>query len=80
MQSAFYGCSYLQMSATDIPDLSKVTDMSTMFYGASSFTSDLSERAIGNVTTMSNMLVNTALSTYTYNEILSNRSKKNIEN
>ncbi|MCF8276603.1 MAG: BspA family leucine-rich repeat surface protein [Flavobacteriales bacterium] len=32
-QSAFYGCANLQISATDVPDLSAVTDMSQMFRG-----------------------------------------------
>ncbi|MEQ1747189.1 MAG: BspA family leucine-rich repeat surface protein, partial [Saprospiraceae bacterium] len=33
MGAAFYGCSNLNISATDVPNLSGVTDMSTMFRG-----------------------------------------------
>ncbi|WKZ60279.1 MAG: BspA family leucine-rich repeat surface protein [Cyclobacteriaceae bacterium] len=31
MQNAFYGCANLQVTATDVPDLSSVTDLSQMF-------------------------------------------------
>ncbi len=33
MQDAFYGCTNLQVTATDVPDLSGVTNMSEMFSG-----------------------------------------------
>ena len=79
MQSAFYGCEHLGISAIDTPDLSQVTDMSNMFHGASSFDSNLSEWDISSVMTMSNMLSNTALSTYHYNEILSHRSNQIVK-
>jgi surface protein len=36
MDSAFYYCQNLNISATDIPDLSGVTSMSSMFYGCDS--------------------------------------------
>jgi surface protein len=32
MKGAFYGCTNLNISATDVPDMSAVTDMSKMFY------------------------------------------------
>ncbi|ACT91771.1 BspA family leucine-rich repeat surface protein [Dyadobacter fermentans] len=35
MNQAFYGCANLQISATDLPDLSGVTDMYRMFRGCS---------------------------------------------
>jgi surface protein len=38
MQDAFYGCSNLNISATDVPDLSLVTNCSRMFYVCSSLT------------------------------------------
>ena len=34
MESAFFGCSNLSIWASDAPDLSMVSDMSNMFYGA----------------------------------------------
>ncbi len=36
MLGAFYGCSHLDVTATDIPDLSNVTSMRQMFHGATS--------------------------------------------
>jgi surface protein len=42
MLSAFRGCNNLILTATDVPDLSGVTDMREMFNVASSFNGDLS--------------------------------------
>src|SRR5690606_11904656 len=39
MQNAFRGCTNLQITATDVPDLSGVTDMSSMFESCSSLNS-----------------------------------------
>lgn len=36
MESAFFGCSNMDVTATDVPDLSSVTSMSRMFHNASS--------------------------------------------
>ncbi len=36
MDSAFYGCSNLNVTASDAPDLSSVTELSSMFWGATS--------------------------------------------
>ena len=55
MKGAFYGCSNLVCNAHDVPDLSNVTDMSYMFYGARSFTSDLSSWDVSSVINMSSM-------------------------
>jgi surface protein len=53
MAGAFYGCKNLEYNATDTPDLAEVTDMSSMFRGASSFNGDLSGWNVENVTDMS---------------------------
>ena len=53
---------------------SKVITMDGMFNGAVSFNQNISNWTIGNVTTMASMLDNTAISTATFNSLLSNFS------
>ena len=55
MESAFAGASSMTYSAPDSPDLSGVSDMSRMFYGASKFNGDLSGWDTSSVTDMSRM-------------------------
>ena len=57
MASAFKGCSQLQITATDAPNLSKVTDMSEMFRSCSALTGhvSMSDWDVSNVTTMIRM-------------------------
>ncbi len=52
MNSAFVGASSMTYNAIDAPDLSAVTDMSSMFEGASSFNGDLSDWDVSNVVNM----------------------------
>ncbi len=52
MRRAFSGCLNLRINASDAPDLSGVTDMSQMFFRASSFNDDISS---WNVSTITNM-------------------------
>ncbi len=53
MKQAFAHCDNLVISATDAPDLSQVTDMSYMFYGAENFNSPIGHWDVSNVTDMS---------------------------
>ncbi len=57
MNSAFEGCTYLTYTATDIPNLEKVKDMSFMFDDCENFkgNSSIDQWNTSNVTDMSNM-------------------------
>lgn len=57
MLRAFYGCSNLIVTATDIPNLSSVTDMSQMFQNCSSITTipNLNSWIVSSVTSMDYM-------------------------
>ncbi|WP_170284026.1 cadherin domain-containing protein [Flagellimonas olearia] len=68
--SSFSGCANMANAATDKPNLSKVTNLSWMFDGASSFNANLGEWDIGYVTNMNNMLNDSGISTENYNDTL----------
>ena len=55
MNSAFWGATNMVYRATDVPDLSGVTDMYAMFAYANSFNGDISEWDVSGVTDMSAM-------------------------
>ncbi len=55
MNGAFYGASNMAYNAADSPDLSRVTDMTDMFRGATSFNGDISGWGVSSVTNMANM-------------------------
>ena len=52
MASAFHGATNMAYSATDAPDLSGVTDMSSMFRDAASFNGNISSWDVSGVTVM----------------------------
>jgi surface protein len=76
MNSAFFGCSNLNGNATDIPDLSSVTDMSNMFFYASSFNQDIGGWNVSNVTNMSSMFNNASA----FNQDIGNWNVSNVTN
>ena len=51
----FKGCKQVKCAARDALDLKETTNLESMFYGASSFTSDLSAWQTGQVTNMRDM-------------------------
>ena len=56
MENAFFGCSNLQITATDVPNLSNVTDLSEMFKGATSMNAaSLKDWDVSNVTDMTGL-------------------------
>ncbi len=61
MEGAFRGCSKLTSTARDAPDLSGVTDMSSMFRNAPEFDGNLSNWDVSNVKNMSFMFLSASL-------------------
>lgn len=55
---AFNGAANLQINATDVPDLTRVQDMSSAFAGCRNLTGDLSGWDVSNVTNMNFMFAN----------------------
>lgn len=53
MSRAFSGCENLRINAVDAPDLSGVTDMSQMFYEATSLNDDINHWSVSSVENMS---------------------------
>ena len=76
MNNAFRGCSTLRYTATDKPDLSRVTDMSGMFFGASVFNGNIGGWDVSNVTNMRAMF----LSASAFNQDISDWNVINVTN
>jgi len=75
MGNAFYGCDNLVINADDTPDLSKVTNMYSMFEDATSFNSPIQSWDVSNVVDMSSMFAGAT----SFNQDLSNWDVSNVE-
>ena len=60
MQLAFHQCANLTVIPVTAPNLSNLTNMGSMFYGAVNFNADISSWDVSKVTTMASMFRNTA--------------------
>ena len=74
MENAFSGLQNLIINATDVPDLSLVTNMSNMFSGCHSFNSPINNWDVSNVINMAS-LFNEA---FTFNQPLNNWNVSNV--
>ena len=79
LANAFANCGSLVTVPSSLPINSTVTDMSYMFYNASSFNQDISSWNVSNVTNMGNMFDFSALSTTNYNTTLNGWSNLNVQ-
>ena len=61
MDHAFYGANNMVYHATDVPNLSGVTDMDSMFVSANAFNGDLSDWNVSSVTNMAYMFSGTTV-------------------
>jgi len=73
---SFKWCTNLTYNATDVPDLHKVTDMSVMFGGATSFNGDISNWDVSSATDMGSMFS----SATSFNGDLSKWNVSNVTN
>lgn len=76
MEGAFAFCNNMTLNASDLPNLSNVTDMSRMFTGAISFNGDIGSWDVSNITNMSE-LFNAANS---FNQDISNWNVSKVTN
>lgn len=60
LASFFNNCSNVQITATDVPDLSNVTSLSDTFYNATAFNSDISNWDVSNITAMYSLFYGTS--------------------
>lgn len=74
MENSFYGCQYLEVNATDTPDLSQVTDLSYMFAGCSNFNQSINNWDVSNVTDIKYMFKDAS----TFNQPLNNWDVSNV--
>lgn len=76
MESAFKGCDSLQITASDVPNLSSVSNMASMFEGASSFNQPIGNWNTSNVSDMSSMFHGAT----SFNQPIGNWNTTNVTN
>lgn len=76
MASAFRGCSNLHINANNAPDLSSVTDMSSMFAECSAINENINSWNVSNVTNMFGLFSNAT----SFDQDLNNWSVSNVVN
>ncbi len=76
MADAFYGCVNMEITATDKPDLTFVTDASMMFYNASYMNSDIRDWNVSAITNMSGMFYGAAA----FNQDIGDWNVSNVTN
>ena len=76
MNDAFWGCSNLEIVATDAPNLSSVTDLSGMFANANKVNSPLSHWDVSTITNMKSMFEKAI----TFNQSLASWNVSNVDN
>lgn len=74
MHYAFYRCEQLQGNANDVPDLSNVTTMSSMFYNAKKYNGQIGNWDTSNVTDMKYMFHEA----YDFNQDIGNWDTSNV--
>ncbi|MFD2586410.1 BspA family leucine-rich repeat surface protein [Croceitalea marina] len=74
MERAFYYCENMEYNATDIPDLSNVTSMNSMFSGCNLFDGNINSWDVSNVTDMSSLFIGAR----SFNQPLNNWNVENV--
>ena len=76
MHGAFRDCKNLVLNATDVPDLSQVTNMDVMFAGAESMNQPINNWDVSNVTSMMSLFYEAV----SFNQPLNNWDVSNVTN
>ncbi|MFD0798862.1 BspA family leucine-rich repeat surface protein [Maribacter chungangensis] len=76
MLRAFYYCNNMEYNATDVPDLSTITSMSSMFAGCNLFNGNIDNWDVSNVTDMGSLFIGARQ----FNQPLNSWNVENVTN